>query len=362
MNSDAVIFICSPCITDHTTDWVTGEYPIQSDVYYHIVTSLHEYGKVPFFLPEWIQYEKRISLNIESVDECFQKAKAIANKITFLFAWNVEPHNSPRTSEILHKIDQYKKEGYEIQIISVIPDAWYREKNYFSVTNQYVQVDYITFIEDYLKVCDKIVTLYEGTKSYLEYKGRHDLSEKIVYVPSLPMVMNYSKFENKKLDFCYIGLIRPSRSAFINKVRGAFPDKDFFVTVLGKYSKKDNPLQTTKQYLDRMGDSVYSIFGSSKAAFKHDGFTFPGVLPARFAESVINNTIPIFYTENEDDRLPKILDDLTPCIYISLDDDMNEIKRKIESADHYKIKSDMRIAYERFISPKVIIPKILLKE
>lgn len=359
MNSKPVIFICPPNITDHTTDWVTGEYPIQSDVSYHIVTSFHEYGRSPFFVPEWLHYEKRISLNLDSVDECFEKAKQKSNSIVFLFAWNVEPLCAPRTTEILHKIEGYRKQGYHIEIVCVIPDAWYREKNYFSLTNTTVQVDYITFIEEYLKVCDRIVTLYEGTKPYLEHKGRSDLSQKIVYVPSLPMVMNYSKFENKSLDFCYIGLIRPSRSAFINKVKGSFPSHRFYVTVKGKYSKQNNPLQTTKQYLDKVGDAVYSIMGSSKSAYHHDGFDFPGVMPARLGESIISNTIPIYHQDNNKDCLPKFFGELTPCIYISIDDDMKTIKEKIENVDHDRIKSDMREVYEKFISPKVVIPQIL---
>lgn len=359
MNSKSVIFICPPNITDHTTDWVTGEYPIQSDVYYHLSTSLREVQDVFYFEPEWIHYEKRISLNLESIDLCFRKAIEKSKNIVFLFAWNVEPHHSPRSTEILHKINTYRKFGFNIEIVCVIPDAWYREKNYFSITDTVVKVDYIKFIEDYLQVCNKIVTLYEGTKPYLEYKGRFDLSEKIIYVPSLPMILNKSTVENKTLDFCYIGLNRPSRSAFINKVKGAFPSHRFFVTLRGKYSQRNNPLQTTKQYLDKVGDSVYSFIGSSKSAYTHDGFDFPGVLPARFGESLINNTIPIFHQDNLKDKLPKIFDGLTPCIYISIDDNMKTIRHKIETADHVKIKNDMRFVYEKFISPNVVIPEIL---
>lgn len=359
MSSKSVIFICPPYITDHTTDWVTGEYPIQSDAFYHIVTSFHEFGKVPFFIPKWTHYDKRISLNLESVDECFYKAKEKSKTIVFLFVWNVEPLLAPRTTEILYKIEKYRKLGYNIEIISVIPDAWYREKNYFSLTNTVVKTDYISFVEEYLKICDKIITFYEGTIPYLKYKNREDLLKKIIYVPLFPMVMNYSKFENKTLDFCYIGLIRPSRNSFINKIKGAFPSHNFYFTVKGKYSQLNNPLQTTKQYIDKLGDSIYSLVGSSKPAYQGDGFNFPSVLPGRLGESIISNTIPIYYKDKDDDCLPKIFDDLNPCIFVSWKDSMSEMKYKIENSNIDSIKTDMRYLYENYLSPKIVIPQIL---
>ena len=380
MNSDAVILISPPYITVGPNSWtIMPPIPIEADMVYHIRTSFLQYKKVPFFEPKWRisktttlghfvhtvekPYTKEIvpiELDFDSIDRCFEDASKICDTINFLFLWNIEPHLSPSMDLIFEKINSYKKKK-NVRILSIIPDAWPRIP------------DLTKLISSHTAICDKTVTVYEGIIPYLISQNRKDLADKLDYFPCAFMSLNKEKIENKSTDFCYIGAINGSyehRGFALELMQESFPDKSFFVYTQGKTTNPENILSKTKDYIDRVGDSQYSIVTSTRPTsfLNYDiqnydngykNFHWPSVLPARLAESIINMTIPVYVQFSKFDRMPASIDSYDAWIYIQANDSADTIRQKIESVPLDEMKKRMMKFYNDYISPDVLIPKLL---
>lgn len=379
MNSDAVILISPPYVTVSADVWaIMSPMPIESDIVYHIRTSFLKYGKVPFFEPKWSlseipiiggfehptigQYTKTIipiNLDFDSIDECFERASKVSRTVNFLFLWNIDPKNSPNIDLIFDKIDSYRKKT-NVRILSIIPDSWP------CIT------DLINLISSHTDVCDKTVTVYEGIIPYLISQNRKDLANKLDYFPCAFMSLNENKFENKSTDFCYIGAVSglyDHRGFALELMHKSFPDKNFFFYANGKTNDPENKLSKTKDYLDKVGESKYSIVTSTRPTsflmrdtekYKHlKDFSWPSVLPARLAESIINMTVPVYVQFSKYDRMPAIIDSYDAWIYIQANDSSDTIRQKIESVSLNEMKKRMLNFYNDYISPDVLIPKLL---
>jgi len=373
MNSDAVILISPPYITVGPNAWaIMPPMPIEADMVYHIRTSFLKYGKVPFFEPKWSlsetpvigtfthtikePYKKEIvplNLDFDSIDECFEKASKVSSTVNFLFLWNIDPKHSPHMDLIFDKINSYRKK-INVRILSIIPDAWPR------------MPDLISLISSHTDVCDKTVTVYEGAVPFLLSRNRKDLADKLDYFPCVFMALNEEKIENKSTDFCYIGAVDGSyehRGFALDLIRNSFPDKNFFVYTNGKTNDPNNKLSKTKDYLDKVGNAKYSIVTSTRPTgfLMNDtlhneqlkDFFWPSVHPGRFAECIINMTIPVYVQFSKMDRLPEIIDSYGACIYVQANDTPKTMRQKIESVPR------MMNLYNDHISPDVLIPKLL---
>lgn len=387
MSSDSVILIAPPFITAGVNNWVIfPPNPIESDMVYHLRTSFQQYHKIPLFEPKWSladfvvtayfhkdvasciapydpkQQEKfelkeltPIDVDFDSIDECFEQASQISETINFLFLWNIEPHLSPNTIHIFNKIKSYRKKGKEVRVISIIPDAWPRGEDLFNL------------ISSHIVVSDKTVVLYEEMIPYLLANKRKDLADELSYFPCSSMVLNKTTMEDKTTDFCFIGPIglgREHRGVALELMRTSLPDKSFFVYTEGKTTKPDNYLSATKDYLNKVAESRFSILTATMpASFLNDAEKsykqWKSVLPARFAESIINMTVPVYVQFSKNDRLPKVIDDYEACVYIQANDSPDTIRQKIESVSFEKMKDNMMNLYNDHISPNVLIPKLL---
>lgn len=379
MNSDAVILISPPYITVGPNIWcIMPPVPIEADMVYHIRTSFLKYKKVPFFEPKWSlsktpvvgffehthkePYQQKIiplNLDFDSIDECFEKASEVSSTVNFLFLWNINPIHSPHMDLIFDKIDSYRKKT-NVRILSIIPDAWPR------IT------DLINLISSHTDICDKTVTVYEGIIPYLISRNRKDLADKLDYFPCAFMSLNEEKFEKKTTDFCYIGAVNDlykQRGFALKLMQDSLSDKTFFVYTDGKTNNPENKLSKTKDYLDKVGESRYSIVTSTRPTsfLMNDtqhyenlkDFSWPSVLPARLAESIINMTVPVYVQFSKMDRMPAIIDSYDAWIYIQANDDAETIRQKIESVSLNEMKKRMMNFYNDHISPDVLIPKLL---
>ena len=348
MSSKSVILVSVPYITCGPSDWrLAGSFPTEADVTYHLKTAFESYGKVPFYLPKWTTDNGVLDLDLQSIDDCFELAKNDnTDSVAFIFTWNVEPRSSPKMGEILNKIQEYKKQK-PVEIICYVLDAWYRGGNY------------VDFMQAHTDVCDKSITVYEGTIPFLIHKGRKDIADKMQFMPCLPMVLNTSKIDNKTEDFCFIGTMYDHRQTAVNKLKEAFPDKNFFIYTTGRLGNSDDVLRTTKGYIDKMGDSLYSIMTCTRGPHNTEGFEFPSAYPGRLGEAILSMTNTLYFQTTETDRLPKIFDQYEPCIYFSNNDSSEQIKKRIEETSLSDMKQRMKNLYDDLISPEVVIPKIL---
>jgi len=375
MNLDSVILISPPYLVTAPNSWNTiFPVPIESDLVYHIRTSFLEHTKVPFFEPKWTLSKEIGSsssfefvpqlFDFDSIDDCFNEASKISETVNFLFIWNIEPNLYPNMNIIFEKINSYKKKT-NVRILSVIPDAWPRPSLSSNLTN---------LILSHVEVCDKTITFYEGTIPYLLSKNRKDLADKLTYLPSIVMTLNKKKFDDKNTDFCYIG---PSSGAYEHRkvafdlIRETFPDKSFYVFSGGKESVVNNNLSMTRDYIDKTGDSHFSIVTSTKpSSFLNDhivkdnldlykNFHWPSVHPGRFAECVVSMTVPIYVQFDHTDRIPEIIDSYGACVYVQTNDTLGTIRHKIESVKIQEMKERMMSLYNDHISPNFWIPKLL---
>jgi hypothetical protein len=375
MNSDSVILIAPPYITVGPNSWsFMAPIPIESDVAYHLRTSFQSYQKVPFFEPKWSinknsvignfghtdngkPFEQEIipvDLDFDSIDECFDEAIKVSDTVNFIFAWNIDPKESPNMDLIFSKIDSYRNRG-NVRIIAFIPDAWPRG------------LDLIKLVESHVEVCDKIIVLYDGLKPFLINQNRKDLADKLYYFPFLPMVLNDNK--NKKTDFCYIGAVAGSyehRGIALDLIQQSFPEKNFFVYTQGKTNNPTNYLSKTKDFVNKLGESKYSIVTSTcPTSFlnsrqnEYNYYNWTSVLPGRLTESIINMTIPVYVQFSKNDRMPKEIDDNNAWIYIQANDTYDVIREKIQSVHIEQMKVNMMRFYEDYISPEKLIPKLL---
>lgn len=377
MNSDSVILITPPHITVGPNSWsFMAPIPIESDVAYHLRTTFQEYQKVPFFEPKWnigknsivgkfnytdsdksFQQEiVPVELDFDSIDDCFEEAKKVSDTVNFIFVWNIDPKESPNMDLIFAKIDSYRSRC-NVRILSFIPDAWPRG------------LDLINLISSHVEVCDKTWVVYEGTKEFLISQNRKDLADKIDYFPCAFMSLNKEKIENKKTDFCYIGAVTGSyehRGIALDLIQQSFPDKSFFVYTQGKTNNPTNYLSKTKDFLDKIGESQYSIVTSTcptgylnNRQNEYNYYQWKSVLPARLAESIINMTIPVYVQFSKNDRMPKEIDHYNAWIYIQANDTYDVIREKIQSVPIEQMKVNMMRFYEDYISPEKLIPKLL---
>ena len=369
MNSDAVILISPPYITVGPNSWcIMPPVPIEADMVYHIRTSFLKYKKVPFFEPKWslsntsvvghfthtikkpyTQEMVPLNLDFDSIDDCFEQASKISSTVNFLFLWNIDPKHSPYMDLIFEKINSYRKKA-NVRILSIIPDAWPRVP------------DLISLISSHTDICDKTITVYEGIIPYLISQNRKDLADKLDYFPCAFMSLNEDKFENKSTDFCYIGAVNGSyehRGYALQLMQDSLPEKKFFVYTDGKTNNPENSLSKTEDYLDKVGDSKYSIVTSTRpttflssdtethSSYKH--FHWPSVLPARLAESIINMTVPVYVQFSKMDRMPALIDSYDAWIYIQANDSADTIRQKIESVSLDEIKKRMMNFYNDYI-------------
>lgn len=354
MNSKSVIFFCPPYLTVTPTFLSFGSVLVDSDIHSIFSKAFKEYKKFPFFSIDWLQQDGLLRVNLDSVEKTFEKARKVSDVVTFIFVWNCNPKDFPRMSDVFARIDDYKSRGNKIEIISMIPDSWYGGS-----AGQKPE-EYKEFIQSHTNVCDKVITFCDSCIPFLKHIGATEIAKKMHYVPFLPIVLNEHKFENKVTDLCFIGTVRGARRTAFDTIINAFPEMSKYLYDNGRsISRRDDYLAKYQDYLDKLGESVYSVMTSTRPAFEKDNFLFSSVVPGRFCESLVNLTIPIYFQENENDFLPSPVDEYDCCIYIKAEDTKEQVIEKIKKLPIETIRNNMMNFYNDHVNPKIVLPKIM---
>lgn len=354
MTSEVVIFYCCPYLTLAPTSSETSINLIESDVYKVILNAFNKQIPKYFFPIKWSVKEKKVEVDLDSFERSILEAKKVSNTIKILFIWNSRPLESPKMHEVFAKIKKFKESGCVIKVISIIPDAWFG--NYFvGQTSE----SYLDYFRSYNDICDKIISVDYDVSSYLKFLGKEEYSFKHQYIPFLPMILNEHKFENKTIDICFIGTNKGFRRNAFDAIIGTFPKMKGLFYEGGRDMNGNNELSKYQDYLNKTGDSVYSIVTSTRPSFTYNNFKFTSILPGRFAEAIVNMTIPIYFQENDDDFLPKYVEESNCFIYISHRDTKEKIIEKMNQFSIEQLKNNMVIFYNKYIAPEIVIPKIL---
>lgn len=374
MSFDSVIPVINPYRVLSPSDLRCPSALMEMDYLYHLRTSFLEYNKVAYFEPEWnLKYLSEefymLSINLDSIDDCFERSIECSDNIHFIFLWNVVPQTIPYMPPIFEKINNYRQKYPEktIQIISLVADAWPRPDNI------------VRILEEHVKVSDRTLVCYESAIPMLLKNGREDIANKLTYMPMIyPFVFNSKAYDEKSSDFCYMGRVGGSfytnRQRALDKLKEAFPEKTFFIRAGNKESKEEDFLSGMKEYIEKMGESQYSLLTSTcpendirnlanrYPLYEKDDFKWSSVFPGRFLESIVSLTVPIYVQFSDNDRLPKYFDGMECWIYIHINDSVETIRQKIESAPLDKLRENMLKLYNKFVSPEAVIPIMLGKK
>ena len=351
MNSEAVVFYCPPYLTQTPSDFGIGSNPVESDMSVIFTKAFQKYGKVPFFPVEWLQQDGQIRANLDSFEECLKQANSVAETVKVIFVWNCKPHDSPKMTEVFSRLDDFKNLHNNVKVISMIPDSWYG--SFRGHPDKYKD-----YFQSYANVCDKTIVFCDSVIPFLRHLGANEMADKVHYIPFLPILLNEHKFENKSLDLCFIGTVRGARRTAFDTVRNAFPEMNHYFYDGGR-NLHGSQIREYQSYLDKIGDSVYTVTTSTRPAFKEGDFLFSSVVPGRFCESLVSMTILIYFQENDDDFLPKIVHESGCCVYIKAGDTKEQVIEKITKTPVEEIRKNMMKFYHEYMAPDVVLPKIL---
>lgn len=236
---------------------------VESDVYYHFVSSFKKLKK-KFFLAKFKKISNnRIILDLDHLEKILKN-----NNFNILIDCNYTPGDNCVYPFKLLEIFKNKK-----NIIGILPD-------HILKTRYDSWLSCLSFIVSFNYHACKLSNKFYKTNKFVYYNS----------IPVADSKINFNNFLKRPYEFCYIGSKKIFRKKFIDVVTNLRPNFSKKI-IYNKYK-----LKKTKQYLNILSKSKFSF---CTRASEYSYFRFPNTMPGRFAgrvsETISQGCIPLYW-------------------------------------------------------------------